>query len=119
MKNYDPCFSRGLTISKFFDSFSSPGPGSYDPKFIEKNSKNNDWMFRPKTSYKKEGNKNNQEQKKGTNLRNANYQPCDYYNVREKYINESKKPKIQQYSFPKASRFKYYDKKYKINNLLK
>ncbi len=116
MKNYDPCFSRGLTISKFFDSFSSPGPGSYDPKFIEKNSKNNDWMFRPKTSYKKEGNKNNQEQKKGTNLRNANYQPCDYYNVREKYINESKKPKIQQYSFPKASRFKYYDKKYKTNN---
>ena len=31
MKYYSPSyFSRGLTVSKFLDSFSSPGPGSYN-----------------------------------------------------------------------------------------
>ncbi len=110
IKYYDPYyFSRGFTVSKFLDNFSLPGPGSYNPKLIEKNQKNNDWMFRPRTSYRKEVNKEKE------NLRDTNYKYSDYYNVREKYVNESKKPRIQKYSFPKASRFAYYDKKYKNN----
>ena len=119
INNYDPnFFSRGLTISKFFDSFSSPGPGSYNPSYIEKNSKNNDWMFRPRTAKKKEVSKNQQDSQNRNKQRNTNYKFSDFYNVREKYVNESKKPKILKYSFPKASRFDYLDKKYKtsINN---
>ena len=114
--NYDPnYFSRGLTVSYFFDNFSSPGPGAYNPKLIEKNSKNNDWMFRPRTSHKKEISKSINEEKNIKNFRNINYKYSDFYNVREKYINESKKPTIKKYSFPKASRFGYLDKKYKNN----
>ena len=109
-------FSRGgLTVGNFFDSFSSPGPGTYNPKPIEKISKNNDWMFRPRTSKKKEINKNVIENINIKKFRNTNYKYSDFYNVREKYINESKKPTIQKYSFPKASRFGYLDKKYKNN----
>ena len=114
--NYDPnYFSRGLTVSYFFDNFSSPGPGAYNPKLIEKNSKNNDWMFRPRTSHKKEISKSINEEKNIKNFRNVNYKYSDFYNVREKYINESKKPTIKKYSFSKASRFDYMDKKYKNN----
>jgi len=115
--NYDSnYFSRGgLTVGNFFDSFSSPGPGTYNPKPIEKISKNNDWMFRPRTSKKKEINKNVIENINIKKFRNTNYKYSDFYNVREKYINESKKPTIQKYSFPKASRFGYLDKKYKNN----
>ena len=110
LKYYDPYyFSRGFTVSKFLNNYSLPGPGSYNPKFIEKNQKNNDWMFRQRTSHRKEV-KNEKE-----NSRNTNYKYSDYYNVSEKYVNESKKPRIQKYSFPKASRFAYYDKKYKNN----
>ena len=110
IKYYSPSyFSRGLTVSKFLDSFSSPGPGSYNPKFIEKEFKNNDWMFRPRTSHKLENNKLKEKEI------NSNYKYSDFYNVREKYVNESKKPRIKKYSFPKASRFADYDKKYKNN----
>ena len=110
LKYYSPYyFSRGLTASKFLDNFSAPGPGSYNPKFIEKEFKNNDWMFRPRTSHKIENNKVKEK------IINSNYKYSDFYNVSEKYVNESKKPRIQKYSFPKASRFDYYDKIYKNN----
>ena len=114
IKYYDPnYFSRGFTVTNFFNSFSSPGPGSYNPKYIEKKSKNNDWMFRPRTSHKKEIEEKIIEMRKPKNARNINYKYHDYYNVSEKYKNESKKPSIQKYSFSKASRFEYLDKKYK------
>ena len=110
IKYYSPLyFNRGLTVSKFLDNFIAPGPGSYNPKYIEKEFKNNDWMFRPKTSYRKENNKIKEK------LVNSNYKYSDFYNVSEKYVNESKKPRIKQYSFPKASRFADYDIKYKNN----
>ena len=111
IKYFDPSyFNRGYTVSNYLDNFSAPGPGTYNPKYIEKNLKNNDWMFRPRTSHRKEI--NNKEEKIGSN---TNYKYSDFYNVREKYINESKKPRIKKYSFPKASRFAYLDKKYNNN----
>ena len=116
IKNYDAnYFSRGFTATNFFDSFSSPGPGSYDPKYIEKNSKNNDWMFRPRTSKKKEINKDSLDNKQTKNSRNLNYKYSDFYNVREKYIYESKKPTIKKYYFTKDNRIGYLDKQYKNN----
>ena len=113
IKYYSPLyFNRGLTVSKFLDNYIAPGPGSYNPKYIEKEFKNNDWMFRPKTSHRKENNKIKEK------LVNSNYKYSDFYNVSEKYVNESKKPRIKQYSFPKASRFADYDIKYKNNILI-
>ena len=113
LKYYDPnYFSRGFTVNNFFNNFSAPGPGSYNPQYIEKKSKNNDWMFRPRTSHKKEINQEKKGIDKPKNSTKLNYQYSDFYNVREKYVKESKKPRIIKYSFPKASRFDYLDKKY-------
>ena len=58
---------------------------------------------------KKEINKNINKATNIKNFRNSNYKYSDFYNVRETYINESKKPTIKKYSFPKASRFVYLD----------
>ena len=71
-------------------------------------------MFRPRTSKKKEINKDSLDNKQTKNSRNLNYKYSDFYNVKEKYIYESKKPTIKKYSFPKASRFGYLDKQYII-----
>ena len=108
---FDPhSFGRGFNINNVMDSYSSPGPGSYDPKLINKKSKNNDWMFRQKTFYKKRQTENKENQKIN-NLKSPNIKPSDFYNVQEKYINESKKPRILKYSFGKATRIEYKEKK--------
>ena len=107
---FDPhSFGRGFNINNVMDSYSSPGPGSYDPKLINKKSKNNDWMFRQKTFYKKRQTEN--KEPKNHNLKRQNIEPNDFYNVQEKYKNESKKPRILKYSFGKATRFEYKEKK--------
>ena len=113
---FDPhSFGRGFTVNNFFNNYNSPGPGSYDPKTINKKSKNNDWMFRKKTSRQinKDKIKENQNNKI---INKLNYEPADFYNVQEKYVNESKKPRIPKYSFSKASRIEY-NKKKKNNNI--
>ena len=51
---FDPhSFGRGFTFANLMNSFGSPGPGSYNPQPITKKSKNNDWMFHSKTSFRK------------------------------------------------------------------
>ena len=78
-------------------------------------------MFHSKTSFRK--NKTEKDCQKNINLKNknSNNEPADFYNVQEKYINESKKPRIPKYSFGKASRIEYKEKKksYNINNNIK
>ena len=117
---YDPhSFGRGFTVTNLMNSYSSPGPGTYNPQPIKKKFKNNDWMFRPKTSTRKKQNET-KENEKNKNIRSTNYEPVDFYNVQEKYVNESKKPRIVKYSFGKAGRIEYKPKKkiYKNNNNL-
>ena len=108
--NFDPhSFGRGFTVGNLLSNMHSPGPGSYNPSFINKKSKNNDWMFRKKTSRKI--NENELEEIHKKNLpKNTNYEPVDFYNVQEKYVNESKKPRIPKYSFSKASRIEVLKK---------
>ena len=113
---FDPhSFGRGFTVNNILDNYSSPGPGSYNPQLINRKSKNNDYMFRKKTSRKIKKSTNKENNKKLFTNR-LNYEPCDFYNVQEKYINESKKPTIPKYSFGKASRIEY-NKKKKNNNI--
>ena len=109
-------FGRGFSIGNVMDSYSSPGPGSYNPKPIIKKSKNNDWMFRTKSSFRRKKNENIDSQKNINKKGINNTQPSDFYNVQEKYVNESKKPKIPKYSFGKAKRIEYKEKK-KNNNI--
>ena len=121
---FDPhSFGRGFTVTNLMNSFGSPGPGSYNPQPITKKSKNNDWMFRSKTSFRKNQTEKKEDNQKNINLKNknSNNEPADFYNVQEKYVNESKKPRIPKYSFGKEIRIEYKEKKknYNINNNIK
>ena len=116
---FDPhSFGRGFTVTNLLNSYSSPGPGAYNPQPINKKNKNIDWMFRKKTFIKKkfENNDNGKDNKKNANYGKPNIEPVDFYNVQEKYINESKKPKIPQYSFGKAKRIEYKEKNNRYKN---
>ena len=113
-------FGRGFSVANALDSYSSPGPGTYNPKPIMKKPKNNDWMFRTKSSFRRNKNENidiRKHTQKNVGLKGENnIQPSDFYNVQEKYVNESKKPKIPIYSFGKAKRLEYKEKKKNNNN---